>query len=255
MRIRQILLIHPSRSIRALIKKYVFAELNDTEIVESDSCEDSIALLNTKRFHVVLATSQMGSAPVSQLKDKLGLTRLNSEVPLIVIAESESNGERDRLIQQGFEHVVQIRLRPFDLIQSINRVCNPRAWRRDVRYHLPDAKVIIHIDGHETDATVINLSRGGILLECATDSPELFMKDGIRIILSVPTASGVFTLSGMTCKISRLNVIQWRPNNTPAAMRATFIFDNLDQSQRDQLAHVLQIAEQEESRTHPIESR
>jgi hypothetical protein len=32
MRIRKLLLVHPGRSIRALIKKYIFAELSDIEL-------------------------------------------------------------------------------------------------------------------------------------------------------------------------------------------------------------------------------
>ncbi len=246
MRIRQILLIHPKRSIRALIKKFVFAELSDTEILETENCETALAELNKRPFDVVIANGQLVDMTAGDLKISLAQTNHNSKTPFIILIEDENDADEDVLIQKGFEHIVHIRVRPADLIEKINHLCNPRAWRRDTRYHLPDANVTIDIWGTKTEATLINISKGGVMVELNTFQPDLLMKNDISITLRAPTPSGLATISDLTCKLSRLNVTAWHPNNSPAAMRATFIFVDPGEGALNELEEILRTAREDE---------
>ncbi len=253
MRIRQILLIHPTRPIRALINKYIFTELTDIEIVETDSWENALAELNMRAFNIVIFIDQLIDTPAADIRAKLAKTKHNTDTPFIVLTESESEEERDELIQQGFEHVVQIRISPADLIQKINRVCNPREWRKDKRYHIPKFKVTIDQGGVETEASLINLSMGGISVELTTHHPDFLMKNDIQFTLRIPTPSDFHEIPNLTCKLSRLNVTEWHPDNSPSAMRAAFVFVDITESTRSEMEQFLRMANEDKLMIEEIE--
>lgn len=242
MRMRNILLVHPTRSIRALIKKYVFAELGDVEFVEAENGENALAELNMNPFDTVVATAELRDIPSAELRAKMAETTHNAATPFIVLSEDENGADQKKLLQQGFEHVVQIRVRPAELIQKINAVCNPRSWRRDRRYYIPKTKVILQADTTQIEGSLINISRGGLLMELISYEPELLMRADIHLTVRIPGPNGFYDIGGLPCKLSRLNITEWHLNNSPAAMRATFIFLELLAEQSDQLEQVLQLA-------------
>ncbi len=242
MRIRQILLVHPTRSIRALIKKYVYSELSDVEFVEAEKGESALVEANMQAFDVVIACTELADMSVIDLKARLPQTIHNSATPFIVISEDEKGADQETLHRNGFSHAVWIRLRPAELLQQINQVCNPRLWRKDKRCHIPCTKVSIHGSGVQSEASLINISKGGILVELITYAPDLMMRDDLRLGLRIPASNGFYDLSDIPCKLSRLNVTEWHPDNSPAVMRATFIFTELSKEMQLQLDQILQLA-------------
>ena len=83
MRIRKLLLIHPKRAIRALIKKYIYSELADIEIQEAG--DDSIVfdLIESQPFDVIVSADQLKAMEVTRLKEGLLTSKTNGETPLI----------------------------------------------------------------------------------------------------------------------------------------------------------------------------
>jgi CheY-like chemotaxis protein len=239
---RHILLVHPTRSIRALIKKYVFAELGDVEFVEAENGENALAELNMNPFDTVVATADLVEMSTVALRDQMAQTNHNAATPFIVLSEDESGTHAQTLSQQGFEHVVQIRVRPAELIQKINLACNPRQWRKDKRYYIPKTKVIIHAGVSQTDGALINISRGGLLLELITYEPDVLMREALHLTVRIPGPSDFYDIPMLPAKLSRLNITEWHLNNAPAAMRATFIFLELSPEQNEQIEQVLQLA-------------
>jgi hypothetical protein len=138
--------------------------------------------------------------------------------------------------------VVQIRVRPADLIQKINEVCNPRQWRRDKRYYIPDTKVILEDDASRVEGSLINISQGGLLMELITYEPEMLMHHDLHLTLRIPGPSDFCDIRRLPGKLSRLNIVEWHLNHAPAAMRATFIFLEMPQEMSDQLEQILQLA-------------
>ncbi|MBI5063529.1 MAG: response regulator, partial [Desulfatitalea sp.] len=145
MRIRQILLVHPNRSTRALIKKYIFSELSDVEFFECDNGCSALADLNMNPFDVVIVTTRLIDMPAIELKSKLAETAHNEMTPFIILSEDENGDDRQRLQQLGFQHVVALRVRPAGLIEKINEVCDPRMWRKDKRFYIPKTDVLIDV--------------------------------------------------------------------------------------------------------------
>lgn len=242
MRIRQILLVHPNRSIRALIKKYVFAELSDVEFFETENGCNALTELNMNPFDVVIVTTGLIDIPAIELKAKLTQTAHNEMTPFIVLSEDDNGTDRQRLMQLGFQHVVLLRVRPADLIVKINEACDPRKWRKDKRYYIPKAEVLIDTRGQAMDATLINISRGGLLMELISFTPELLMESDLRVTLRVAERTDVHEPRDLPCRLLRVNVTEWQPNSCPAAMRVTFAFTELDSEQNAAIERLLQLA-------------
>jgi len=242
MRIRKLLLIHPGRSIRSLITKYVYAELSDIDIIEVEGGHQAIDQMAAQRFDIVACTDQLKDMALMDLKIQQRESPTNKDTPFVVVSESESAHARNDLAARGFDHVVQIRVRPADLIHKINRLCDPRNWRRDTRYHIPSMRVTIRMQQHAMEAFLINISMGGILVELTTDLPHLLMQNGLEINLQIPLSGGPFTIEGLKGKLLRLEMIKWTADLVPSAMRATFMFEALSDTSRNKLQELFQIA-------------
>ncbi len=245
MRVRKLLLIHPKRSTRALIKKYIFSELSDIETLEAEGGPNALHLINTEAFDVIVTADRLKAMELIRLKEKQMASQANAQTPLIVISESESNHHRNELAQQGFDRVVQIRMRPADLIQKINAVCNPRDWRKDDRYHLPGVGVLVNMADLTIDATLINLSKGGILVEITMDQPEKLLQNEVTIGLRIPMAESMATIDGLSSKVLRIEVVTWETAWVPRVMRITFIFQGLRQGVDNKLEELIQMAKED----------
>jgi DNA-binding response OmpR family regulator len=241
MRIRKLLLIHPKRSIRGLIRKYLFSELSDIEIFEAENGCKALEQMVSRSFDVVVSTDGLKDLSAIELKTRQLCIAANARTPFIIISEDESDQSLDELIQQGFDHVVQIRIRPSDLIYKINKLCNPREWRRDTRYHIPGMAVTLDLRHIKVEAFPINISRGGILVEMAIERPEHLMMSPVHISLRLPPAKGIADIEGLIAKVLRLESIRWKSDLSPAAMRATFVFCELAHAQCRELEVFLQM--------------
>lgn len=242
MRIRTLLLVHPARSTRGLIKKYILSELSDIDIFESQGGSDAVSIALGKRYDVIIAADELKDMSVSEFKAGLGSVYTDGDIPLIIISESESVHVRNELVEQGFDRVVQIRIRPSDLIHKINAVCNPRTWRKDARYHLPDVSAQIGVDGRCVGVKLINISRGGLLVELDCEQPQLLMSEQIQIALTFPIQESRFRIDGLMARLSRIEVLDWHPAGQPRQMRVTFIFYNLSEGSKRKLDELLQMA-------------
>lgn len=245
MRIRKILLVHPSRSTRGLIKKYIFSELNDTEIFDALNGQDALKQLSAECFDVIIASDQLKDIRLTEFRTGLTATPANGHSPLIMISESESKHVRNELVALGFDRVAQIRIRPADLIRMINAVCDPRAWRKDTRYHIPSVGVTIRTPQDAIEATLINISMGGLFVELDTQRPDNLLKGSFNITMQIPLPERRVIISGLKSKLLRLEVVTWNPDLTPASMRATFVFTGLEREPRNKLTELIQMAGQD----------
>lgn len=245
MRIRKLLLLHPSRSIRALIKKYIFAELSDIEIEEADSGQHALEQLSAKSYDVIISSEQLKDMGLDKFKNHQMASTSNGHTPLIIITESESNQVRDGLVRRGFDRVVQIRVSPADLIKKINAVCDPRKWRKDARYHIPNALVVITTPHQELQASMINLSKGGVFVELTAEDPSELMNGGLYLALQIPNLDNSFVINNLTVKLLRIEAVAWTPGHIPKTMRVTFIFVDLEPGPKSKLAELIQMAKED----------
>ncbi len=246
MRIRKLLLVHSGRSIRALIKKYIFAELSDIEITEAGGGRSALVQLKAGRFDLIISAEHLEDMGLEAFASELEAINPMGRAELIVISDSEDDPSREMLVQRGFEHIVQIRLRPADLIESINRACDPRKWRKDPRYHIPNAGVMISSACEKIDATLINFSLGGVLVELTTEDPCILMNGRLSLALQIPLSNAATArIDGLTSKLLRIEAVDWTEAHLPRTMRATFIYVDLNRGTQGKLVELIQMAKAE----------
>jgi DNA-binding NarL/FixJ family response regulator len=252
MRIRKLLLVHPNRSTRGLIKKYILSELNDTEIYDALSGQDGLKQFSAINFDVIIASDQLKDLSVTEFRTGLDAARPNGPSPLVLISESESKNVRNELVALGFDRVAQLRIRPTDLIRMINAVCDPRTWRKDTRYHIPNVGVNISTLQNTMEATLINISMGGLFVELIARQPAELLKGRCTITLKIPLPKIPVIINGLTSKLLRLEVVDWCTDLTPATLRATFIFSDLEKRPRNKLTELIQMAGQDKLSAIPV---
>ena len=245
MRVRNFLLIHASRSIRTMIANRILANLGDVEIVESGTGQEALLNLGKQSFDLTICSSDLADMSSVDLRQALrDNSNQNKATEFIILCESENDLES--LTAAGFEHIVPLPFDPADFIAKINKICDPRKWRQNERFHIPHSKIVISVWGMETEARMINLSRGGLLLELSGDRSDLLLQNDPKLTLKIKTPHGHYEIAKLPAKLARLNVIEWNSNYKPSLMRVAYIFLDLDQSSQVELEQLIQMAEEDQ---------
>lgn len=244
MSIRNFLLVHSSRSIRTMIKKYVLAELGDVDIVESDCGSDARLKLFNHSFDLVICDSDLADMQLIDLRlEAMAVSSKNEGVEVIALCGAED--DIDRLAEAGFKHIVHLPFNPETFIKIINQICNPRKLRKKERFHIPDSKVVIHVWGMKTEGEMINISLGGVLIEVSGDRSELLLQNNPKVTLKIKNPTGFYDIKDLSVKLARVNVYEWNNDSKPIVMRAAYLFQNLNQTAEDELAQIIQLAKED----------
>jgi CheY-like chemotaxis protein len=241
MRIRNFLLVHSSRSIRTMIARLILAEYGDVKIKQSRNGREAFHHLTTNAFDLVICETDLEDMPLADLRSEMiEYSAENKYIEFIALAGSAD--ELEDLTVAGFRHVMALPCDPASLTEKINRVCDPRKWRKNERFHIPNSKVMINVWGMEAEAKMINISRGGVLAEVSGDRSELLLQNNPKLTLIIKTPAGCYDIKNLPSKLARLNVTQWNENYKPTAMRVAYIFLELNETARIELEQVLQLA-------------
>lgn len=241
MRIRNFLLIHSSRSIRAMIKKFILADLDDVEIVESQNGQLALRLLAGYSFDLIICNCDLEDMPITTLRREiLEYSPRNKTTDIIALLEEDD--ARAALVKASFPHIVRMPFQPLEFISKINQVCNPRKWRKSDRFHIPDSMVTIHVWEMQAEAQMINISRGGVLVEISGDRSDLLLQNNPKLTLDINPPGCSYKINNLPAKLTRINVVAWNENYKPALMRLAYIFLDLDQDATSDLEQALEFA-------------
>ncbi len=244
MRIRNFLLVHASRSIRTMIKKYVLAELGDVEVFESDNGDVALHLLSNHVFDLVICDSDLTDMDAIDFRRK-AREASSSESGVDFIALCGTTDEKDRLAEAGFKHIVPLPFNPKEFVGIIGEICNPRKMRQTHRYHIPDSKAVISVWGMEAEGKMINISQGGVLIEVSGDRSELLLQNNPKLTLKIKGPGGYYDIKLLPAKLARLSASEWNEDFKPIVMRVAFIFQNLNQHAEAELEQIIKMAEED----------
>lgn len=245
MRIRKLLVVHPSRSIRLVIEKYVLAEAGDIEITGCEKGDDAIALLEQRWFDIVITYHELADMPLGEMKNKFSASAQNEHIGVIVLADDRSPEASARLVRAGLGHFI---MPPFDakeLIGQINQICNPRKWRESERFHIPDSEVVINVWGMAAESKLINISRGGVLVEVSGDRSELLLQNNPKLDLKIKTPGGHYQIKNLSSKLARLTAIGWDDNYKPNTLQVAYVFLDVDSQAANELDQLIQLAQED----------
>lgn len=244
MRIRNFLLVHPSRSILSMIKKYVLAEFGDVEIVECEFGQDALHLLSNNSFDLVIGNSDLADMHIVDLRlEAREIPSKNKGVEFIALCGA--GDDIDRLVAAEFKHIVHLPFKPEEFVGIINQISNPRKLRRNERFHIPDSKVVISVWGMEAEGKMINISQGGVLVEISGDRSELLLQNNPKLTLKIKVPDGYYDIRSLPAKLARLNVSEWNKDCKPIVMRVAYLFQDLNQNTKVELEQIIQLAKED----------
>ncbi len=246
MRLRQVMIVHSSRAVSSTVKRYVFSELSDIVFTEAASGREALENLQKKQFEVVIADNDLLDMNGPSLHEKMQGIELNKETPFIILAPSDvlTSEYIEQINQAGIAHYLAIPFTAEEVIGKINNVCNPRSWRANDRFHIPNSKAFIHLERELVEIDLINISLGGILCEFFYDYQVVELLGLNRIGIYIPAPEGYFEIPDIHCKLSRLNVINWKADGMAEHLRMTFLFTDLSLKNKKSIREVVEMAKE-----------
>ncbi len=248
MRLRQVLIVHSSRAVSSTVKRYVLSDLSDIAFTETESGKDALENLQNKKFEVVIADNDLFDMNGPALHEKRQGIELNKETPFILLVPSDGLTLEyiEQLNQAGIVHYLSIPFTAKEIISKINNVCNPRTWRANDRFHIPKSKAYLHLERELVEIDLINISLGGVLCEFFYDYQVIELLGTNRISIYIPSSGGYFEIADIKCKLSRLNVVNWKADGMAEHVRMTFLFTGLSLEIEGLILQVVKMAEEME---------
>jgi CheY-like chemotaxis protein len=227
-----------------MVKKMMLAEFDDVAITESDAGLDALYQLAAKRFELLISECQLTDMPVTELQNRVKTHSINKDTQVIVLGGDDADEKMDRLAETGLLHWVETPIDAGVLIGKINEICDPRKWRETERFHIPDSKAVLNVWGMEAGARLINISLGGVLIEVSGDRSELLLQNDPKITLRIKSPGDYYDIKDLPCRLTRLDVIEWDNNHKPIAMRAAYVFLELNSTSRMELEQLIMMAKE-----------
>ncbi|MBU0728725.1 MAG: hypothetical protein KKE17_00255 [Proteobacteria bacterium] len=226
MRLRRILVAHHVRIFRNMVKHYVLSEFSDAVVVEASTDDKAFEKIENQHFDLALVDADSVSSNPAFL-DNFRARSVNRTVALIGIISPDSPETVQCLTRAGMDYFLQIPFLSNALKELVNKACNPRNWRINERFYIPDAGVILHGGQGDVMAKLINISKGGVLCEVAFSDnlPQMFKEMEATITISESEFS--FEIKRLTCRLSRLNISNWTAEGEAGGMRITLLFSDL----------------------------
>ena len=244
---RKILIVDQSASIRRILRTMILANINDAEVSEAETSISATALLANDPQHIVLFSWESSNEQwfkfIKQTKSDPDNHRLN----FIVFTSSPDDNRFDKARQAGVGHRLITPCSPEALTDLINRACNPALLRHTRRYNVPDSVANLAQGVASLDATIINISMGGMLCEIPL-TEELDWT--VPLLASVTFPSGdngePVAVANLFSVISSFFVQKRNSDYTPKTIRISMRFLNLPPDAEAKLNSVFSHAEIQE---------
>lgn len=237
---RSLLIIHESPTVRELLRRYIFSELNDTYVFEAATSEAAVHKLQGRKFDVVICGNKMaGMDGPSLYKKTRSFFQANRETPFIILGQKKAGETLDELTRQGIEHVLVSPFTPAEFRAKINHVCNPRSLRVHDRISIPDTQAVVRWEGREVEAKVVNISVEGILCDFACSGSYGELLKGANISVIFPPPYGNARIDNLFGKVLHLSVLAYDQNHLPTQLRVVWQFVAVMPPERKALDQVI----------------
>lgn len=240
MRLRRILVVHPTKIIRNMIKNQILSEFTDVVVLDAPFEARALDLLEVHEFAVVVG--DVGLLVDKGLLKNIRALPAGAELPVIGIHGPGSASHEEELKEQGVLCCLDVPFSSLDLKQAINSACNPRSWRTSERIHLPDVIVILHAQDRDMAANLINISRGGLLCELEYDGLQLELLKTLSLTILLARPDFTLEVKQISGRLSRLDVSSWGSNGVVAVMRLAFLFTDLSDRTKGLIEQLLGMA-------------
>ncbi|MDH4121088.1 MAG: response regulator [Deltaproteobacteria bacterium] len=239
MRFRNILLVHPARTVREMMRSYCYGELDDVRVKEAESAQQAKTLLSEQAFHLVISALELDSMDASGILGVLRQTALNSQTPLLVVSASSDTQKLVRLQEKGIHHIQTIPVSPWDFAHKVNQLCDPRGWRGLRRIQVEGATARLHSPQGDFSTHQSNASLGGVALESTLEGPHPDYFQVHSVTLRFPTGTGEDVIGPLKVRLLQVQLFYGK-SDAPEITRTSWAFTSLAQGDKVRLERVFQ---------------
>ncbi len=244
---RKILIVDQSASIRRILRTMILANINDAEISEAENSSSATDFLATDPQHIVLFSWESSSEQWLRFVKQTKADPDNHRLNFILFTSSPDDERFDKARQSGVAHRLITPCSPETLTDLINRACNPALLRHTRRYNVPDSVANLAQGVACLDATIINISMGGMLCEIPL-TEELDWTVPLLASVTFPAADNgqPVAVANLFSVISSFFVQKRNSDFTPKTIRISMRFLNLPPDAEAKLSSVFSQAEKQE---------
>ncbi len=236
---RKILLVHESEDTRSLIAGYIRSELNDIVIEEVETASDAERILEQEKFDVVMSNVLLPE--IKHLRDRL--------IEFVILLTDDSPALLKKLKAHGIEHYLSVPFTPEKLKFKIDEICNPRKKLVQKRYSVTGTKAILHMEGFDYRAVVVNFSNNSIMCEVDVHGEYNELLKEMFITVEFPRSFGNKVLKKIWCKQIFVKVLRLDAKRRPGKVQIIWSFLKVNEENDRYIKSLIQIAEERNKKT------
>lgn len=235
---RKILVVDPSQSLRKIVRSLILANIGDAEVVEAENDIAAAQLLKKLEPNILLFTWESSEDGWGTFFAEVQKAADGKKLFAILMTMRDSPTTMDKLRSHPVDGELTIPCSGDELVEIVNRICNPVRLRTAARYSLPETTALVAQGGNVFQAEVINLSAGGLL--CDIFSPAAYGWQNPAIIAADFLVDGKkFSVSNIESSAVRMTVLHFGTDNIPEKVRVAFKFNAVPPADRDNLTGVI----------------
>jgi len=223
---RRIMIVDRSGSLRRILKNMILANINDAEVAEVSDADEARERLSSDPgdFLVLFSGESVTDEWLDFIRQSLARA---GRCPLVFVLFT-SRAKQDllkKVKEAGVKERLAIPCTPESLTEIVNLVYNPLVLRDDRRYSIQDTIASFDQRGQSFKASVINISKGGMLCEMAYDEAFKWAAPVMASVTFTAAALGdQVTAAGLYSTVSRLLVQNAYPDFSPKTIRIAMQF-------------------------------
>lgn len=242
---REVMIVDSSASMRRIFRAMILANVDDTEVTESQNVNDAMEKLKRQRFHAVLFSRESSNEEWLNFIKRTGDGSEKTKTVFVLFTSNKQSGFIEEAKSYGVADHLIIPCADHALADIMTKVYNPFDMRASRRYNIPDTVAILEQGGESFQAEVINFSEGGML--CGMDFSEKYAWPApVMATLNFSIGGKKETVKDLYSISARLVVTESNPDFTPKRLRVAFRFEIVPEESRNILEKVFAHVEQQE---------
>ncbi len=242
---RHIMLVEKSLTMRKILQNMILANIGDAIVHEAWSTEEALEQLDKIECNLVLFHIDESTTDWKKLIEKA--TKGKKKIPVVALSSTVEGQHIQEAKTAGAQEFLALPCSPEDLVDTINRACNPMKMRFAKRYNIADTTVKIEQGRHVFEAQVVNISQGGLLCDFQFYSDFRFANPAM-ITLNFLLEGEKICIPGFYSVVSRLSVDESNADFSPRTLRIAYRFINVIQENQSRLEEVFLRAEKSEAK-------
>lgn len=246
---RKILVVDSSATMRRIICDMILANVNDAELAEASDAEEAWKRMGEEDFHLMLFSWEPSGDDWLDFFKRLREKPAEEQAAALLLTSDVKRSYVQKALDAGVAEYLLIPFTPAELTGTMTRVCNPVTLRHSNRYSLPGTTAVLQQEQKSFKASVINISKGGLL--CALDyDPDykwmapVMINVTFRIEGEEITATDLFSLPG------RFSIVETNPDFTPRKIKIACHFFKVPPAAKKVLEMAFSMAEVQEKLLH-----